>query len=108
MNNVEEDILVRIGSGDLFSIGSHHDGSVFSGGNGSPTKAISSADGELLRLVTSLQRRVQELERNAGIHVESDISRFRVETESVGEEEEEPSLASASSDDSLEIPHVSL
>lgn len=100
MENVDGDIIVRVGSGDIFSVGSR-DGSVLSG---SPTK-VGSGDGELLRLVASLQKRVQMLERAAGVEAQSGAAvMYDVVTESA-----EPSIAASSSgDDSLEIPHVSL
>jgi len=100
MENVDGDIIVRVGSGDIFSVGSR-DGSVLSG---SPTK-VGLGDGDLLRLVTSLQKRVHMLERATGVEAQSGAAAmYDVVTESV-----EPSIAASSSgDDSLEIPHVSL
>jgi hypothetical protein len=107
MNNNNEDILVRIGSGDLFSVGSH-EGSILSGGDGSPIKGALQNEVDLVSLVISLKQRVEELERDVGTR---SAIRYNIETESV--EEDGPSLAVASAssgedEDSIEIPHVSL
>ena len=107
MNNNNEDIFVRIGSGDLFSVGSH-EGSILSGGDGSPIKGALQNEVDLVSLVISLKQRVEELERDVGTR---SAIRYNIETESV--EEDGPSLAVASAssgedEDSIEIPHVSL
>ena len=109
MSNNNEDILVRIGSGDLFSVGSH-EGSVFSGGDGSPIKGALQNEVDLVSLVISLKQRVEELERDVGTR---SAIRYNIETESVEEDGPSPAVAPASSgededEDSIDIPHVSL
>ena len=111
MGNNSEDILVRIGSGDLFSFGSH-EGSVLSGGDGdgSPIKGALQNELDLVSLVISLKQRVEELERDVGTR---SAIRYNIETESVEEDGPSPAVAPSSSgededENSIDIPHVSL
>ena len=109
MSNNNEDILVRIGSGDLFSFGSH-EGSVLSGGDSSPFKGALQNEVDLVSLVISLKQRVEELERDVGTR---SAIRYNIETESVEEDGPSPAVAPSLSgededEDSIDIPHVSL